>query len=81
MRKKNKKEKVDIQSSLTDEQLELLGNRINQVGDDRSQIEPFDKSASATAVRYAKKNKFMATVIVAVAVLLVFVLIFLNMEI
>ena len=71
MKKKEKKEKVDIQVSLTDEQLELLGNRIEQVDDDRSDIEPFDKSLYATAIRYARHNKFTAITVAVVSFLIV----------
>ena len=76
MKKREKNEKVDIQSALTDDQLKLLGNRIEQIGDDRSDIEPFDKSLYATAVRYAKNNKLTAIFMAVVAFLIVFVLIF-----
>ncbi len=76
MKKKEKKEKVDIQDSLTDEQLELLEKRIEQVDDDRSEVEPFDKSLKASAVRYAKKHKLTAVIAIAVAALLAFILIF-----
>jgi len=79
MNKKNKKDRVE-QPSLDDEQLEILSNRIDQLDDDRSQIEPFDTSAQAEAIRYAKKNKLSAlsVIISAISLLLViaFVLIF-----
>ena len=53
---------------LTSEQLEMLGNRIEQIGEDRSQIEPYDNSAQATALRYAKKNKLSALSIIVSAI-------------
>jgi len=76
MKKREKKEKVDIQSALSDDQLEMLEKRIEQLDDDRSDVEPFDKSAKAAALRYAKEHKFTAIVVIAVAFLLAFVLIF-----
>lgn len=75
MFKKYKKTKVDIQNGLNDEQLELLGNRIDQLDDDRSQIEPFDKSLGGEVSRFANKNRLLTVIIIIAAALLAFVLI------
>lgn len=72
-----KKNENTEQPSLTPDQLEMLNSRIEQVGDDRSNIEPFDNSAAAKAARYVKKHKTSTVVLGVCAVCLVLVLVFL----
>ena len=54
--KKKENEKIE-QPSLSDEQLEIFSAHMDKNSEDRSEIEPFDNSIQAKAMRYAKKNK------------------------
>lgn len=67
-KEKKKNENIAEQPSLTSEQIEILSSRIEQVNDDRSQIEPFDKSLKASAIRYAKSHK-TSTIILGISAL------------
>ncbi len=73
-KKKNKKD-IPAQPSLTAEQLEILTSRVEQVGDDRSDIEPFDNSAKAKAIRYARSHKASTIILGIAAVSLILVLV------
>ncbi len=73
--KKNKKDKIE-QPSLSPDQLELLSNRVDQIGEDRSQIEPFDNSTTAQAIRYAKKHKVSTATVIIGAISLIAILVF-----
>ena len=64
---KNKKNQKNEQPVLSEDQLELFTSELNKKDEDRSQIEPFDQSAPAQAIRYAKKHK-TSTGILAVAI-------------
>ncbi len=70
MKKKIKKEKIE-QPSLSDEQLELLSSHNKNDKNKPTTDEPFDNSASAKILRYAKTHKvFTAIIIVAIASIL-----------
>ena len=66
MKKKDKTKELNIDNgelpTLTDEQLEIFSAHVENSGEDRSKIEPFDQSTKAKIIRYAKKHK--ATTIV-----------------
>ena len=66
MKKKFKIEKISL-PELSDEQLQILSSNIES-NDTRTTDEPFDKSAKAEAIRYAKKHKTSAIVIIIAAV-------------
>ena len=71
---KNQRNKKNIQPSLSDDQLELFTSELSKKTEDRSKIEPFDQSASAKAVRYAKKHKASTVVLITAIVSFVVVL-------
>lgn len=71
---KNQRNKKNIQPSLSDDQLELFTSELSRKTEDRSKIEPFDQSASAKAVRYAKKHKASTVVLITAIVSFVVVL-------
>ena len=70
----NHKNKKNEQPSLSEEQLELFKSELNKKNEDRSKIEPFDQSAPAQAVRYAKKHKSSTVVLITAVVAFVVVL-------
>ena len=70
----NQKNKKIEQPSLSDDQLELFTSELSKKTEDRSKIEPFDQSASAKAVRYAKKHKTSTIVLITAIVSFIIVL-------
>ena len=76
MDNKDKNKKIE-QPSLSEDQLEFFASEMGKKTEDRSQIEPFDQSVPAQAVRYAKKHKASTIVLVvgscltAVSILLI----------
>ena len=64
MKKKDKNE----QPTLSAEQLQMFSAHMEENGEDRSNIEPFDQSNKARAMRYIKSHKALTTVFVVAAV-------------
>ena len=71
---KNEKNKKNEQPALSEDQLELFTSELSKKDEDRSQIEPFDQSTPAQAIRYAKKHKTSTGILVATIVSSVIVL-------
>ena len=67
---KNKSE----QPELSDEQLEMFSAHMEENGEDRSTIEPFDQSTKARIIRYAKNHKALTTVFIVAVVSIVAVI-------
>ena len=75
--KKKDKEKDKNQSEqpeLSDEQLEMFSAHMEENGEDRSTIEPFDQSTKARIIRYAKNHKALTTVFIVAVVSIVAVI-------
>ncbi len=77
MKKKTKKEKIE-QPSLSSEQLEFLSSQTKKGTNTPTTDEPFDKSTSARMLRYAKKHKFFASIIIIAILSLVATLVLLS---
>ena len=74
MKKKDKDQNKSEQPPLSDEQLEMLSTHLEEDGDDRSNIEPFDQSTKAKIIRYAKSHKILAISFVIIAVSIIAVI-------
>ena len=68
MKKKDKDQNKNEQPQLSDEQLEMLSTHIEENGEDRSNIEPFDQSTKAKIIRYAKSHKVLSISFVVITI-------------
>ena len=71
--KKKDKDKNE-QPALSAEQLQMFSAHMEENGEDRSNIEPFDQSNKARAMRYIKNHKALTTVFVVAAVSIIAVI-------
>lgn len=74
MKKKDKAKNKNEQPALSDEQLEMFSAHMEENGEDRSKIEPFDQSNKARAMRYIKNHKTLSIVFVVAAISIVSVI-------
>lgn len=71
-----KKSKIE-QPTLSDEQLEIFSAHMENNGEDRSTIEPFDMSFKGRAIRYAKQHKMTSVFFVVGLISLLSILVLL----
>lgn len=67
-----KKQDINNENKLTEEELAMLKGSIDATGEDRSKMEPFDTSDKARFLRYAKSNRvFMSICAVLMALIII----------
>lgn len=69
-----KKQDLNNENKLSDDELAMLKGSINASGEDRSRMEPFDNSDKAKLVRYAKSNKAFVSICAALLALVILTL-------
>ena len=72
MKKKDKNK--NEQPALSDEQLQMFSTHMEENGEDRSNIEPFDQSNKARAIRYIKNHKALAITFIVAAISIIAVI-------